>query len=74
MRIAVAAARSASCWQAEVMSAAPLQVGSLPTKPRLRGHLHQWALVTFFVAGIVLISLANGSRARLAAVIYALTG
>ena len=62
------------------MSAAPLPFGaslpgkpSLPIKPRMRGHLHQWALVTFFVAGIVLIAFANGGRARLAAVIYALT-
>ncbi len=40
-------------------------------KPRLRGHLHQWALATFVVAGIVLIVLARDSRARLAATIYA---
>jgi hemolysin III len=56
------------------MSTAPLPLGSsLPVKPRMRGHLHQWALVTFFVAGIVLIALAHGGRARFAAVVYALT-
>ncbi len=54
------------------MSAAPLPGSSgLPLKPRLRGHLHQWAAATFFVAGIVLIALAHGPRARIAAIIYA---
>jgi hemolysin III len=55
------------------MSTAPLPVvPGLPLKPRLRGHLHQWAAATFFVAGIVLIALAHGGRARLAAIIYAI--
>jgi hemolysin III len=55
------------------MSAAPLPVSSgLPLKPRLRGHLHQWAAATFFVAGVVLIALAHGSRARFAAIVYAI--
>ncbi|HEX4016840.1 MAG TPA: hemolysin III family protein [Frankiaceae bacterium] len=55
------------------MSVAPLPVGTgLPIKPRLRGHLHQWAAATFFVAGIVLIALADGSRARFAAIVYAI--
>ena len=54
------------------MSAAQLPASSgLPLKPRLRGHLHQWAAATFFVAGIVLIALAHGSRARFAAIVYA---
>jgi hemolysin III len=53
------------------MSAAPLPVTGLPVKPRLRGHLHQWALAAFFVAGIVLIALADGGRARFAAAVYA---
>jgi hemolysin III len=44
-----------------------------PLKPRLRGHLHQWASAIFFVAGIVLISLARDPRARLGAAIYALS-
>ena len=51
----------------------PLPATGLPVKPRLRGHLHQWALATFFVAGIVLIALAHGGRARFAAAVYALT-
>jgi hemolysin III len=56
------------------MTAAPLPRGSIAAvKPRLRGHLHQWAAVTFFVAGIVLIVNANGTKARVASAIYALT-
>jgi hemolysin III len=43
----------------------------LPLKPRLRGHLHQWALATFLVAGAVLITLAHDARARLGATVYA---
>ena len=39
-------------------------------KPRLRGHLHQWALVTSFVAGAVLIAFAPDGRARLGAAVY----
>ncbi len=54
------------------MSAAPLPNGpTAPIKPRLRGHLHQWALATFFVAGIVLIARADGARARTGAAVYA---
>jgi hemolysin III len=53
------------------MSAAPMPVNGLPIKPRLRGHIHQWALATFFVAGIVLVALAHGGRARFAAAVYA---
>jgi hemolysin III len=44
-----------------------------PLKPRLRGHLHQWALAAFFVAGVVLISLAREPRERVGAAIYALS-
>ena len=56
------------------MTAAPLPTGPIAAvKPRLRGHLHQWAAVTFFVAGIVLIVNANGTKARVASIIYALT-
>jgi hemolysin III len=46
---------------------------SNPLKPRLRGHLHQWALATFFVAGVVLIVLAREPRGRFGAAIYALS-
>jgi hemolysin III len=40
-------------------------------KPRLRGALHQWALVAAIPACVVLVALADGSRARLATCVYA---
>lgn len=40
-------------------------------KPRLRGRLHQWAFVVSLPAGLVLLVLAPGGRARLAAAVYA---
>jgi hemolysin III len=40
-------------------------------KPRLRGVFHQWAFFVSLAAGAVLILLANGSRATIAAAIYA---
>ena len=40
--------------------------------PRLRGVLHQWALVAAVPAGIVLVSVADGTRARLATCVYAI--
>jgi hemolysin III len=40
--------------------------------PRLRGLLHQWALVAAVPAGIVLVSVADGTRARLATALYAI--
>lgn len=40
-------------------------------KPRLRGLLHQWGLVAAVPAGIVLVVLADGTRARVATAIYA---
>jgi hemolysin III len=42
-----------------------------PVKPLLRGHLHQWALVTSIVTGGFLIGFAPTGRARVAAAIYA---
>jgi hemolysin III len=39
-------------------------------KPKLRGHLHQWALFTSFIAGAVLIAFAPDGRARLGAAVY----
>ncbi len=48
-----------------------MSAASLPAlKPRLRGHLHQWALATFLVAGIVLVAGARDGRARFAAAVY----
>ncbi|TMK62668.1 MAG: hypothetical protein E6G53_13375, partial [Actinobacteria bacterium] len=44
-----------------------------PIKPRLRGVIHQYAFFVALVLGIVLVVLAPGGRARLAATIYALS-
>jgi hemolysin III len=41
------------------------------SKPRLRGVLHQWGLVAAVPAGIVLVVLADGARARVATAVYA---
>jgi hemolysin III len=40
------------------------------SRPRLRGVFHFWAFFGSIAAGIALISLAHGGRARLAALIY----
>ena len=42
-----------------------------PPTPRLRGRLHQLAFVLSIPAGIVLVALAAGSRARGAAAVFA---
>lgn len=42
-------------------------------KPRLRGVLHQWAFVLALPLGAVLVLAADGSRARLAAAVFAFT-
>jgi len=41
------------------------------SKPRLRGVLHQWGLVAAVPAGIVLVAVADGTRARVATAVYA---
>jgi hemolysin III len=38
--------------------------------PRYRGVLHQWALVPAIAAGVVLVALADGNRARLGTLVY----
>jgi len=43
-----------------------------PTKPRLRGVLHQWAFFVSIPADFLLLALAPDGRARLALAIYAL--
>ncbi|MFO7572776.1 MAG: hemolysin III family protein [Gaiellaceae bacterium] len=40
-------------------------------KPRLRGVFHQWALVAAIPACVVLVAVADGTRARLATAVYA---
>ena len=42
-------------------------------KPRLRGVLHQWACVGSLATGALLLVVADSSRARIAAAIYALS-
>lgn len=41
------------------------------SKPRLRGVIHQWSLVAAVPAGVVLVAVADGARARLATLVYA---
>jgi hemolysin III len=44
---------------------------ALSQKPRLRGVFHQWAFFVSLAAGALLVLLANGSKATIAAGIYA---
>jgi hemolysin III len=44
---------------------------TFPDRPRLRGLFHQYAFVASLAAGVMLIALADGARARLACAIYA---
>lgn len=41
-------------------------------RPLLRGHFHQWAAITFFVAGIVMVVFAAPGVPRVSAAVYAL--
>jgi len=47
------------------------QMMSLPPKPRLRGLFHQYAFFGAVAAGLTLVALAEGGRARIAGAIYA---
>src|SRR5919108_3135910 len=42
-------------------------------KPRLRGVSHQWACVSALPLGLVLVVVADGARARIAAAVYAVS-
>ncbi len=46
---------------------------TLPSKPRMRGVLHQWAFFVAIVAGAALVAAAPPGRATLATAIYAFT-
>ena len=46
---------------------------SHPTKPRLRGILHQWGAVFAAGAGMVLVAMAPAGRPRFGAAVFALT-
>ncbi|MFL5826205.1 MAG: hemolysin III family protein [Thermoleophilaceae bacterium] len=52
------------------MEVAPVET---PVKPRLRGVSHQWAFFVSLVTGSLLLALAPGRRAALAAAIYAVS-
>ena len=43
----------------------------LPTRPRLRGLFHQYAVFAALAAGVMLVALAEGARARFAVSVYA---
>jgi hemolysin III len=44
---------------------------TFPDRPRLRGLFHQYAFVASLAAGVTLVALAEGARARIACAIYA---
>lgn len=45
--------------------------GHTPSKPTLRGVLHQWSIPAAFGAGAVLVSMARSSQAAVAAGVFA---
>src|SRR5712691_1993652 len=45
----------------------------LPTRPRFRGRLHQFAFFVTIPAGLVLVAAAPGPAAKTAAIVYALS-
>jgi hemolysin III len=46
-------------------------VMTFPDRPRLRGLFHQYAFIASLAAGVTLVALAEGARARIACAIYA---
>jgi len=44
---------------------------AVAVKPRLRGHVHQWAFFVSLALGVALVGFASGERARVAVLIYA---
>jgi hemolysin III len=44
---------------------------TFPDRPRLRGLFHQYAFIASLAAGVTLVALAEGARARIACAIYA---
>ncbi|MGP3637364.1 PAQR family membrane homeostasis protein TrhA [Streptomyces sp. 24-1644] len=49
------------------------ELDSMPVKPRLRGWLHTGMFPAVLIAGIVLIALADGTRARVACTVFVLS-
>ena len=46
---------------------------AVAVKPRLRGHVHQWAFFVSLALGVALVVFASGERARVAVLIYAVS-
>lgn len=46
---------------------------AVAVKPRLRGHVHQWAFFVSLALGVALVAFAAGERARVAVLIYAVS-
>jgi hemolysin III len=65
------AGRSLSAAQRHAQAAAEAAANALNQKPRFRGVSHKWAFFVSLAAGAALILLANGSKATIAAAIYA---
>jgi hemolysin III len=70
-RLGDAAERGITVARAHAHTAAEAAAHALNQKPRLRGVFHQWAFFVSLGAGTALILLANGSKAHIAAAIYA---
>jgi len=66
-----AAGRSFSAARGHAHAAAEVAAQVLNEKPRLRGVFHQWAFFVSLGAGAALVLLASGSKATVAAAIYA---
>jgi hemolysin III len=66
-----AAGRSLSAARGHAHAAAGAAAHALNEKPRLRGVFHQWAFFVSLGAGAALVLLAHGSKATIAAAIYA---
>jgi hemolysin III len=70
-RLGDAAERGISAARSQAHIAAEAAAHALNQKPRLRGVFHQWAFFVSLGAGAALILLADGSKATIAAAIYA---
>jgi hemolysin III len=66
-----AAGRSITVARGHAATAAEAAAQALTQKPRFRGVSHQWAFFVSLGAGLALVLLANGSKATVAAAIYA---
>lgn len=64
------AAASAGDRAREAAAHAKEAAVAVAVKPRLRGHVHQWAFFVSLALGVALVVFATGERARLAVLIY----